>query len=123
MLMGLAVASAAAVIYFTYLLYRKYGVQPAQKEEQLKPWQKLIYHKYYVDEIYDALIRKPLDFLASLFHKFFDLQVIDGLVNASGSIVKFFGSTVRLAQTGNIGFYLMSMVLGIVCIVLFLFLV
>ncbi len=123
LLMGLAVASAAAVIYFTYLLYRKYGVQPAQKEEQLKPWQKLIYHKYYVDEIYDALIRKPLDFLASLFHKFFDLQVIDGLVNASGSVVKFFGSTVRLVQTGNIGFYLMSMVLGIVCIVLFLFLV
>jgi len=123
LLMTLAVASAAAVTYFTFLLYRKYGVQPVQREEQLKTWQKLIYHKYYVDEIYDAVIRKPLDFLANLFHKFFDLQVIDGIVNGTGSVVKFFGSTIRLIQNGNIGFYLMSMVLSIVGIVLFLFLV
>ncbi len=122
-LMLLAVASAAAVTYFTYLLYRKHGVQPAQKEEQLKPWQRLIYHKYFVDEIYDNLFRKPLDFLAGLFHKFFDLQVIDGIVNGTGSMVKFFGSTIRLVQNGNIGFYLMSMVLSIVCIICFLFLV
>lgn len=122
-LMALAVAAAAAVIYFTYLLYRKYGVLPAHKEEQLKPWQKLIYHKYYVDEIYEALVRKPMDFMGGIFHKFFDLQVIDGLVNGTGSAVKFLGSAVRQLQTGNIGFYLMSMALGIVCIIALIFLI
>ncbi len=123
MLMGLAVAAAAAVIYFTYLVFMKNGVLPVNKEEQLKPWQRLIYHKYYVDEIYDALIRKPLDFLSMAFHKFFDTQLIDGIVNGIGNSVKSIGSVVRLAQTGNIGFYVVSMTLGVVLILLFTFLV
>ena len=123
MLMGLAVAAAAAVIYFTYLVYMKNHVLPATKEEELKPWQRLIYNKYFVDEIYDALIRKPLDFLSMAFHKFFDLQLIDGIVNGVGNSVKSIGSVVRLAQTGNIGFYVVSMTIGVVLILLFTFLI
>jgi NADH-quinone oxidoreductase subunit L len=123
MLMGLAVAGAAAAIYFTYLMYMKYRVLPADKEAQLKPWQRLIYNKYYVDEIYDAVIRKPLDAMSNLFYKFLDLEVIDGIVNGIGSTVKGIGSSVRYLQTGNIGFYVMSMVLGVIFIVLLTFLI
>ncbi len=123
MLMGLAVAGAAAVIYFTYLLFIKNRVLPAEKEEQLKPWQRVIYNKYYVDEFYDAVIRKPLDFLSTLFHKFIDNQVVDGIVNGIGSLVKGLGSVVRLVQTGNIGFYVMSMAMGVVFIILLTFLI
>lgn len=122
MLMGLAVAAAVAVIYFTYLLYMKNNVLPVEKEEQMKPWQRLVYNKYFVDEFYDATIRKPLDFLASAFHKFLDIQLIDGIVNGTGSLVKSIGSAVRLIQTGNIGFYLMSMTMGVVFILLVTFL-
>ena len=121
-LMGLAVASAAAVIFFAYTLYMKHKVLPVEKEEQLKPWQKIIYNKYYVDEFYDALIRKPLDAISTLFYKFLDLQVVDGIVNGVGTAVKSIGSVVRLAQQGNIGFYVISMVMGIVFIVLMTFL-
>lgn len=123
MLMGLAVAGALAVIYFTYLLFMKYKVLPAEKEEQLKPWQKLIYNKYYVDEIYDMLFRKPLDAISKLFYKFFDTELIDGIVNGVGSSVKMVGSSVRYLQNGNIGFYLMSMVLSVVLIFLLTFLI
>jgi NADH-quinone oxidoreductase subunit L len=96
---------------------------PAENEAQLKPWQRLIYNKYYVDEFYDALIRKPLDFLSNVFYKFLDLQVIDGLVNAVGAAVKGIGSSVRYFQTGNIGFYVMSMTMGAVLIILLTFLI
>jgi NADH-quinone oxidoreductase subunit L len=123
MLMGLAVAAAVAVIYFTYLLFIKNKVLPANKEEQLKPWQRVVYNKYYVDEFYDAVIRKPLDFLSTIFHKFIDNQLIDGIVNGVGSSVKAIGSVVRLSQTGNIGFYVMSMVMGVVFIILVTFLI
>ena len=123
MLMGLAVAGALAVIYFTYLLFMKYKVLPAEKEEQLKPWQKLIYNKYYVDEIYDMVFRKPLDAISKLFYKFFDTELIDGIVNGVGSSVKMVGSSVRYLQNGNIGFYLMSMVLSVVLIFLLTFLI
>ncbi len=123
MLMGLAVAGAAVMIWFTYQLFIRNRVLPAESESQMKPWQKLIYNKYYVDEVYDAVIRKPLDFLASLFHKFFDLQVIDGIVNGVGSSVRMLGSGVRYLQTGNIGLYIMGMTMGVVLIILLTFLI
>lgn len=122
MLMGLAVAGALAVIYFTYLMFMKYKVLPAEKEEQLRPWQRLIYNKYYVDELYDAVFRRPIDGISKVLHKFFDNEVLDGIVNGTGSLVKGIGSSVRYLQMGNIGFYLMSMVLGVVLIVLLTFL-
>jgi NADH-quinone oxidoreductase subunit L len=122
-LMGIAVAGAVVVIWFTYMMYMKYKVLPAEKEEQLKPWQRLIYNKYYVDEIYDAVIRKPLDWISDIFYKFVDLQIIDGIVNGVGSSVKAIGASVRYFQSGNIGFYLMSMSLGVVLIILLTFII
>lgn len=123
MLMGLAVLSAAVVIWFAHRMYRRYNVLPAEREELLKPWQRVIYNKYYVDEFFDKTIRKPLDLLGQVFHKFFDIAMIDGIVNGVGSAVKGIGSVVRLAQQGNIGFYVIGMVVGVVCIIVFTFLI
>jgi NADH-quinone oxidoreductase subunit L len=104
-------------------LFVKNRVLPAEKEDQMKPWQKLIYNKYFIDEFYDVVIRKPLDILSLVFHKFIDIQIIDGIVNGVGSSVKFIGSGVRLIQRGNIGFYVISMVLGIVLVLLLTFII
>ncbi|MGZ4088952.1 MAG: NADH-quinone oxidoreductase subunit L, partial [Bacteroidia bacterium] len=120
-LMGIATASAAAVIYFAYSMFMVNNVLPAESEEKLKPWQKVIYNKYYVDEFYDAVIRKPLDLISQFFYKFLDLQVVDGIVNGVGSAVKGLGSGIRLLQAGNIGFYVVSMVVGVILILLFTF--
>ncbi|MDI1354130.1 MAG: NADH-quinone oxidoreductase subunit L [bacterium] len=122
-LMGIAVAAALAVAYFAYLMFEKYKVLPADREEQLKPWQRLIYNKYYVDEIYDAVIRKPLDGISKVLHSVVDKELIDGLVNGVGSSVKLVGASVRYFQNGNIGFYLMNMVLGVVLIILLTFII
>ncbi len=123
MLMGLATLSAVTVIYFAHAMFITNKVLPAASEDKLKPWQKVIYNKYYVDEFYDMVIRKPLDLISTLFYKFIDLQVVDGIVNGVGSTVKGLGSAVRLLQTGNIGFYVVSMVMGIVLILLFTFII
>lgn len=123
MLMGFAVLSALAAIYATYVVYMKNKVLPPAKEEQLKPWQRVIYNKYYVDEFYDAVIRKPLDLISEAFYKFFDKQIIDGIVNGVGTSVKTIGSSIRYLQNGNIGFYLMSMAMGVVLIILLTFLI
>ena len=123
MLMGLAVLAAVAVIYFAHAMFVTNGVLPADKEEKLKPWQKLVHNKYYVDEFYDAVIRKPLDLVSKALYKFFDTQLIDGLVNGVGSTVTGLGSMIRQLQTGNIGFYIVSMVLGVILILLFTFII
>lgn len=123
MLMGIASTAAIVMIYFAYSMYVTNKVLPMSNEGQMKWWQKLIYNKYYVDEIYDAVIRKPLDTLSAVFYKFIDLQIIDGIVNGVGAAVKGTGSAVRMLQTGNIGFYIVSMVLGVILILLFTFII
>jgi NADH-quinone oxidoreductase subunit L len=123
MLMGLAILAAVAVTFFAYMVYIKNRVLPVDKPEQMKSWQRLIYNKYYVDEIYDVLITRPLDFISGIFYKFLDLQVIDGIVNGVGNFVRTAGSGIRMLQSGNIGFYILGMVIGVVFIVLLTFLI
>ncbi|MDP1802095.1 MAG: proton-conducting transporter membrane subunit, partial [Bacteroidota bacterium] len=123
MLMGIAVLAAIATIYFAYIVYMQKRTLPLKENDKMPGFQKLVYNKYYIDEIYNAVITKPLDVLSVAFHKFFDIQIIDGIVNGVGSAVKGIGSGVRLLQTGNIGFYVISMVIGIVFIVLVTFLI
>jgi NADH-quinone oxidoreductase subunit L len=115
-LMGIAVASAIAVIYYANTLFMKKKVLPAESEKEMKPWQRVVHNKYYVDEFYDSLIRKPLDGVSKALYKFFDIQLIDGIVNGIGSAVNWISSLVRKAQTGHIGFYLMAMVVGVIII-------
>jgi NADH-quinone oxidoreductase subunit L len=122
-LMAIAVVGALVVIYFTWVVYRKKNTLPVEHVEQMKPWQRLIYHKYFVDETYEKVITKPVNSLGKGFYSFFDKQVIDGIVNGVGSAVKGIGSLVRLYQTGNIGFYIMNMALGVVLIVLLTFII
>lgn len=122
-LMIIAVLGAGATIYAAYAIYRQRHIIPLNEGDKMPVLQKTIYNKYYVDEIYDAVIRKPLDVLSEAFHKFFDIQIIDGLVNGVGAAVKGLGSGIRLIQTGNIGFYIISMVIGIVFILLLTFLI
>ncbi len=119
MLMALAVIAAASSIFFAYNLYLKNKVLPVANESDLKGWQRLIYNKFYVDEIYESIIRKPIDAVSDVLYKYVDVAIIDGVVNGVGSAVKGVGSVVRLAQNGNIGFYIISMIMGIVFIVLF----
>jgi NADH-quinone oxidoreductase subunit L len=123
LLMGIAVAAALVMIYITWVLFMKKKVLPAEREDLLKPWQKLIYNKYYVDEVYEAGITKPINVIGKALYEFFDKQIIDGLVNGVGTLVKGAGSLIRLYQNGNIGFYVMNMALGVILIVLLTFII
>jgi NADH-quinone oxidoreductase subunit L len=123
MLMGIAVVAAFAMIYVAYVIYRQRNIIPLSEGDKMPALQKTIYNKYYVDEIYDAAVRKPLDGISGVFYKFVDKQIIDGMVEGVGSAVKGIGSVVRLLQQGNISFYVITMVLSIVFILLFTFLI
>lgn len=115
-LMGVATAIMIGAIYYAYTTYVKKGVLPPAEGEDLAPAHKLVYNKYWVDEIYEMLITKPLNLLSEAFHKIVDNQLVDGIVNGVGSAVSWMSGTLRLAQTGNIGFYIFVMVISIVLI-------
>ena len=75
----------------------------------------LLANKYYVDEVYNALIVQPVKNGSHfLLWKLVDNGIIDGIVNAVAAIIRFVGGTLRRLQTGLVQVYIVSMVLGIV---------
>lgn len=80
--------------------------------------QKVIYHKFYIDELYDLIIVKPVNFLSVFFGQIIDFLVIDLVVEGVGKTVQYASSEFRRIQTGNVGYYLFMMVIS-VAIILF----
>lgn len=118
LLMGIAVAGALASIYFAYQLFVVTGVLPAEDEAELKWWQKIIYHKFYVDELYDTIITKPMDFMGKVCYKFFEKIVLNGIIDGAGNFIFLAGEWVRKIHIGNIAYYIMVMMAGIIAIFL-----
>lgn len=114
MLMAASVLGVLISIFVAYNTYISKKVVPEAEEATLSPLHKLIYNKYYVDEIYDALIVKPLYALSTFGHRFIELGIIDNIVNAMGSITLLKGKMYAKIQTGHTTFYLFVMVLGII---------
>jgi NADH-quinone oxidoreductase subunit L len=79
----------------------------------------LLWNKWYVDELYDATIVKPIVALANGFWKGVDTQVIDGTVNGTARLMEYGASVIRILQTGNVQNYAMSFLVG-VTVILFL---
>ena len=77
---------------------------------------KVLENKWYVDEIYDKIIVKPLYKLGEFFNDVFEKQVVDGLVNGVGRLVNYGSRQLRLLQSGQVGSYVLLMVLGMLLI-------
>lgn len=121
MLMLIASILAVVAIAIAYVMYVSRKRIPAKDGEQYGIG-KIIYNKYYVDEIYNALVVKPILVLSELVHDVLDRTFVDGLVNWSGKFSLMAGAQVRKIQNGSIGFYLLFMVVSIVAIFAFVFL-
>jgi NADH-quinone oxidoreductase subunit L len=115
-LMAVATLSAVVSIFVAYTRYVKSNVVPSTENTPLKPLHKLVYNKYYIDEVYDFLITRPLNGISNFFGKIFDKQVIDGGVNLVGTAFSESSNLLKYIQTGNIGFYLLAMVIGIIAV-------
>jgi NADH-quinone oxidoreductase subunit L len=74
-------------------------------------------HKYYVDELYDALFVEPIRRLAVWCWRGFDEPIVDGSVNGVGALVRAGSSVLRYLQTGYVMSYVLSFVVGVVAIV------
>ncbi|HVX62175.1 MAG TPA: proton-conducting transporter membrane subunit, partial [Pirellulales bacterium] len=77
---------------------------------------KLSYNKFYIDQIYNALIVAPLRLLANVSY-WFDEKGIDGLVNLAGRLPPAFGAMLRPLQNGLVQFYALAMMLGLVVLI------
>jgi NADH-quinone oxidoreductase subunit L len=116
LLMGISVGGAIVALIFAYSKYITKGHVPVADTEQRSPLTGLAYNKFYIDELYDFLVRKPLDALSVFFYKVVDLMGIDGIVNGLGRGSMEAGKDLRLLQSGNVGFYIFMMVIGVLVV-------
>ncbi|HEX8172940.1 MAG TPA: NADH-quinone oxidoreductase subunit L [Thermoanaerobaculia bacterium] len=77
-----------------------------------------IENKWYVDELYAAIIVRPLAALSRFFWRGVD-AVIDGIAAMLGFIVRGFGDLMRFFQTGNVRNYALMFFLGVVVFIAF----
>jgi len=109
MLMGISVSIAVIAVIIAISIYRKKA-----DDEPQTALGKFLYNKWYVDELYDAVIVRPLDKLAAFLKNTIEKNVIDGAVNGTGKIVQYGARQIRLMQSGQVGYYILFMVLSII---------
>ena len=77
------------------------------------PWaQRLLEHKYYFDEIYDAVFVRSLDRLAGFAQRDIEVPVIDGAVVETGALAKWGAGELSLTQSGYFRNYVLVFVIG-----------
>jgi NADH-quinone oxidoreductase subunit L len=117
LLMGLAVAGAVISWIIAARMFSKKEVN----ENDVNPqgFGRVLAHKYYIDELYNAVIVRPFEYFSGLIYRILESSFIDGIVNGVSGFTRTAGGYVKLLETGNLGFYLFAMVVGIVVFLLF----
>ena len=82
---------------------------------------KFLYNKWLVDELYEKAIVQPLNRFAGFLKEVVEKNIIDGFVNGTGKIVQYGARQTRLIQSGQVGYYILFMVLSIVLLFLIWF--
>ena len=111
LLMGVSVALALAALLFGLKKYSSYKKDESKEETGVG---KILENKWYVDELYNNIIVKPLQSLSVFFNNVIEKKGIDGLVNGTGKFVNYGSRQLRWLQSGQVGAYVLLMVIGMV---------
>jgi len=117
-----AVASALIGLGVAYGLYIRQPGKPEQIAKSMRPVYNILLNKYYVDELYAAVIIKPLLWISTnVLWKFVDVAGIDGTVNGIASGATSIGDTIRHTQSGNTRSYAVWVVIGAIVVIAVIF--
>jgi NADH-quinone oxidoreductase subunit L len=113
MLMAISTGVGLAGIGIATFFWLRRPSAAAALERQFSGVHRLLLNKYYLDEIYNAVIVQPIKQLSTgALWKGVDAGLIDGSVNGVGAGVQSFSTTLRRVQTGSIRTYAASLFLG-----------
>ncbi len=145
-LMIISLVVGLSGIGLAYLVYYKKVISAEAIGRRFRPIHTLLYNKYYIDELYDYVIIKPvlafsrfmwtfdanvidglvnlvawLTLLWSDIKQWFDTWIIDGAVNGSGWVVRQTGNALRFLQTGRAQFYALTIAVLVVLLGIYKF--
>jgi NADH-quinone oxidoreductase subunit L len=119
-LMGIAVIGAFLGILIAYRKYIKQNTVPTE-DAQITGFSKVLYNKYYIDEVYDTLFVNTTNGLSKFFRDYVETG-ISSLVFGLGKVTSELSFQGKKLQNGSVGLYLFAFVLGMCAIVSYLFL-
>jgi NADH-quinone oxidoreductase subunit L len=119
LLMGITFILMMLSIYLSYSIFIRRKHVPPEDNILKKGFMRLAYNKFYVDEIYNTIVIRPLFRLSEFLKNSVDIKIFDRIVESFGRFVMYTGSKVRLLQAGNVGFYLFAMVICIILVLIF----
>jgi len=111
MLMGVSTVLAASMVIYAWGRFSKKPELDAPRG--IGKW---MADKWYVDEIYQALIVRPLKAFSGFLDNVMEKGVIDGVVNGTGRLVQYSSRQLRYLQSGQVGGYVLLMVIGIIAL-------
>jgi len=92
---------------------------PEKLTNSFKGVYRVLWNKYYVDELYSFLFVKPTLWIADRFiERLTDIKIIEGIVNGVPNLIYRIGSWIRPFQTGYLQQYAILMIAGIIAFVL-----
>jgi NADH-quinone oxidoreductase subunit L len=116
-LMTVSVAVAVAGIGLAAFLFLRRRDLADALASRFSGVHRVLLNKYYVDEIYDAVIVQPIKrFSTTALWRGMDAGFIDGAVNGVGTAVRQMSDVLRRVQTGSVRSYAVSFVIGVIVV-------
>ena len=117
-LMATSVAAAGLGLFLAYTFYVLRPELPARVSASVSALYSILTNKYYVDEIYEAIIVLPIVVSArQLLWQFIDVGIIDGAVNGIGTLVRSSADGLRRMQMGYVRAYAGWILFGSILII------
>lgn len=107
MLMGITTVLVLISITFAWFKFKNYKV-----DGESTGLGKILENKWYVDELYQMAIVNPLKSISAFFNNIIEIKLIDGAVNGVGKLVTYSSRQLRWLQSGQVGAYVLLMVVG-----------
>ena len=119
-LMVVSVILVLISIFCAYLLYNKKTEISTSLANKLSGIKTLLLNKYYVDELYGAVVIRPIIYGSLFLWKVFDVVIIDGLINGMAEWYGDISDTFRKGQTGRVRTYATVFMFGVLMIIAYM---
>jgi NADH-quinone oxidoreductase subunit L len=117
--MAVALTAGLLGLLLGHQLYARRPELSARLAGRFAGLKRLLEGKYFVDELYAAVVVRPTRGLSErVLWRLVDVRLIDGLVNLLGGLTKAFSYVFRFAQSGYVQTYVLVVVLGVLVLLI-----
>jgi NADH-quinone oxidoreductase subunit L len=118
-LIALSVVIALAGLGGAAYFFARDGERASRVREAFGPVHRLLSGKYYIDELYGALLGRPIQWISDrIFLRVGDRVLLDGTLDGMASTARGAAGLLARIQTGNLHFYALLVFAGLAAVLL-----